>query len=117
MTTWYKKGYRHYGPKPNTRRARGLPKRKHIYHKFVKKGSIELRDSTERYCRSTILRYVRIYNYYHKEFAEHLDEDIAAIKTIERYKCTRKTLYKAIDYILKVVSSDEYKARADFVSS
>lgn len=106
--SWYNKNRRHYGRKPNTRRARGLPNRNKGKRKFV--NSIKTYDNlpsvgidkevevVEIPRRMAILkRYIKMYNYYLNRYQIYRDKQTCM--EIVRDKFELKTINPVIKAI------------------
>lgn len=118
--SWYDPNRRHYGPKPNTRRARGL--RRTDYG--IKKGPrpnkrIESLQPVEvdknvkpmKIPRSVkvIKRYARIYNWYVQHYDKWHDKDHCLEETARRFELSVHTIKVAIDtckYILATADEE-----------
>lgn len=110
--SWYDKNRRHHGPKPNTRRARGLKRRDFGKKKkdfYVRtKEYDELPDITvgewvgpppeiPKNAHTQVI-YVRIYNYYVNEFGLCNDKLIAMQNTMIKFKSSDARVAKAIKF-------------------
>ena len=107
--SWYDKNRRHYGRKPNTRRARGLRNRNF----GIKTGPADtlraLRDTlpevspdlnvkkvplpTER----AMKRYAKMYNWYVRFCDIYRDNILSREKVAEKFKVSMHTVIRAID--------------------
>lgn len=115
--SWYDKNRRHYGPKPNTRRARGLPRRDKGKRKvFTRNNSYSgLPDlQVEEWIgpppeipqnERTQMIYIRIYNYYVNEYGECRDKVIALQRTMAKFGASDMRVAKAIRFAKYVLAT------------
>lgn len=117
--SYYDKNRRHYGPKPNTRRERGLKRRDYgIVKGPMNRKPIETMEAVqvdtnvkevEIPRRMTVIkRYARMYNWYVQHYDKFPDKDLCITETSKKFEKSVKTVKKAIDvckYIL--ATSDE----------
>ena len=105
--SWYKKDRRHYGPKPNTRRERGLPNRNRGKPRpKLKKElsallpSVGIDTNVEMLTKlpsiQTIKKYAKIYNFYMQQYDLYRDKEICVEYTIHAFRCTKAIVTKAI---------------------
>ena len=115
--SWYDKKRRHYGPKPNTRRERGLPRRdKGKHHKFVRNNiynnlpdiSVDswVGDAPEiPSSAKTQEFYIRMYNYYVSEFGKIGDKIVAMQRTMVKFRASDIRVAKAIQFAKYVLAT------------
>lgn len=120
--SWYDKNRRHYGPKPNTRRERGLPRR----DLGIKRGPRDTRWQNEKGLPEididrnvrpvpipkefVLKRYVKIYNWYVRYCDKFRDENVAIEHVMQKFSISRFTTNRAIrtiKYVL-VLTADEH---------
>lgn len=110
------------GPKPHTRRARGLPPRMKPYHHseayiaklkaIIEAEQAEIKrerelEKAERLARhsglpksaDTLKQYAFMYNWFHRAYEWYRDEDVAYTSTEEKFKVKRLTVKRAISVI------------------
>lgn len=119
--SWYDKSRRHYGPKPNTRKARGLKRRDFGIKKdpMVSKQPSNLQKvevdrnvkEVEIPSRMSVLkRYIKMYNWYVQHYAKFPDRKICVEHTAVKFEASEATVKKAIavcKYILATTPTDE----------
>ena len=103
--SWYDKNRRHYGPKPNTRRARGLPIRIGKTGPLVKKSPsnlpiVEVDKNVKPIAiperMKTIKRYAKMYNWYVQQYDKYPDKNVCIALTVEKFGVCDRTVMKAI---------------------
>lgn len=106
--SWYDKNRRHYGRKPNTRRARGLPSRAlGVKRGPTVKKPIETLPAVgvDRDVKLveipmsmlTIRKYSKMYNWYVDKYQMFYDKEICMQMTAEKFHTRIETVKKAID--------------------
>jgi hypothetical protein len=119
--SWYNKNRRHYGRKPNTRRARGLKRRdagkKRIYQKLKTFDNLEeVRDREVEVVpvprsMSVLKRYIRMYNMYVNRYQLFRDKKVCIELVMKKFGVqTSRTVEKAIKvckYIIATAGDDE----------
>ena len=112
--SWYDKNRRRYGPKPNTRRERGLKRRDlGIAHGPKHNKPIETLQAIDKErnvkeveiprSMTIIKRYVKIYNWYVQHYEKCPDAKLCLAQTADKFNKSLITIKKAIDvckYIL-----------------
>lgn len=110
-----------YGPKKNTRRKRGCPRRDkgHRHHRseeFKQKVKDRRKERREEFKRQryaalaeincplpkseyTLKRYVFIYNWYHRVYEWYRNSEVAMANTKEKFKVSDATIRKAIKVV------------------
>lgn len=118
--SWYDKNRRHYGPKPNTRRARGLPSRA----KGVKVGPMVYKQPSNLpevdvdtdvnvapipRTMKVMKKHVKMYNWYVQHYAKYPDKHFCMQETANRFGLSLRTVYRAIaacKYILATAAAE-----------
>lgn len=118
--SWYDKNRRHYGRKPNTRRARGLPNR----NTGVKRGPAVYKQPSnlppvevDKNVReigiparmSTMKHYAKVYNWYVQHYSKFPDKTLCIKETADKFGMCLKSVYTAINvckYILATTEAD-----------
>ena len=105
--SWYDKNRRHYGPKPNTRRARGLPNR----NKGIKVGptvykqpsnlpevDVDMNVNVAPIPRTIkgMKKHAKIYNWYVQHYDKYPDKDLCIRETADKFGLSVRTVYRAI---------------------
>lgn len=107
---------RRYGPKPNTRRARGLRRRDAGKKKGPRASKVQdvlpqvetdyaVEEAMLPTNQRTLKKYIRIYNWYVGKYQLYYDREICLEATSQAFKCRVETVEKAIaccKYILAV---------------
>ena len=117
--SYYDKNRRHYGRKPNTRRARGLPRtdkgKKRIFNKCAAYNNLPdvVSDvwlgpppeipANER----TQLIYIRMYNYYVNEYGKIYDRVVALKRTMVKFRASDIRVVKAINFAKYILATRE----------
>ena len=112
--SWYDKNRRHYGPKPNTRKARGL-RRKDYGIKRGPLNSVQPQNlqpvdvdtdvkevEIPRYM-GVVKKYVKMYNWYVQHYSKFPDKQLCMQETANKFGKSIAVVKKAIDvckYIL-----------------
>jgi hypothetical protein len=113
--SWYNKNRRHYGPKPNTRKARGLKRRDAGKKRFV--SSIKTYDYLPGVgvdkevevvsipsSMKVLKRYIKMYNYYVNRYQLYRDKKICMELVMEKFELKTvnpvKRAIKVCKYIL-----------------
>lgn len=118
--SWYDPNRRHYGRKPNTRRARGLRRRDYGIKQGprVEKSPSNLQpvevDANVKVVAiprnmSTIKRYAKMYNWYVQHYDKFPDRDLCISHTSVKFGVSVVTVKKAIavcKYILATTPAD-----------
>ena len=118
--SWYDKNRRHYGPKPNTRKARGLRRIDYGIKKGpMTKKPIESLQSVEPEKgvkampiprrMSVMKRYAKIYNWYVQHYEKFGDKQVCMQETSKKFGIELRTIKKAIDtckYILATTTEE-----------
>lgn len=118
MHSWYDKNRRHYGPKPNTRRARGLPKRDKgrpqgpaTKRPIASLQTVEVDKNVKAVplpkTMKQMKRYAKIYNWYVQHYDKYPDKKLCMEMTAEKFDLSIRTIDKAIavcKYILATES-------------
>lgn len=115
--SWYNKNRRKYGRKPNTKRARGIPRkdkgkkrgfRKKDWNTYLPDVAVEEWvgpppeiPKNER----TQMIYIRMYNFYVNEYGIVQDRIIAMQRTMEKFKASDMRVAKAIQFAKYVLST------------
>lgn len=105
--SWYDKNRRHYGPKPNTRRARGLKNRSFGTKNGPKDTQspsnlqpVEVDTNVKEVViprRMGILkRYIKMYNWYVNHYDKFPDKKICIQHTAIKFEVTERTVSSAI---------------------
>ena len=105
--SWYDKNRRHYGPKPNTRRARGLrnrnfgiktgPKtRKPIKSMQPVEYDKDVKEMPIPRSLKIVKRYVKIYNWYVQHYDKFPDKELCIAETSKKFELTIATIKRAI---------------------
>lgn len=114
--SWYNPNRRHYGPKPNTRRARGLHNRNYgrKYGPHPKLDNLNLpavdtpiRDIGEvdiPTSLSTVKKYAKLYNYYLDRYQDYRDAELCVTLVAERYEVSEPTVKRAIAVCKKLIA-------------
>ena len=116
--SWYDKSRRHYGPKPNTRRARGLKRRDFGIKKGPKTNKpidslapvgIDKNVKEMPIPRSmfVIKRYAKIYNWYVQHYDRYPDKKICLDHTAEKFGKSKSTIKRAIDVCKYILATTE----------
>lgn len=118
--SWYDKTRRHYGPKPNTRRARGLRRRDF----GIKKGTAVEREPSNLQKvevdknvkevdiprnMKVLKRYIKIYNWYVQHYGKFPDKNVCVEETAFKFGKSIRVVRKAIavcKYILATTETD-----------
>jgi hypothetical protein len=118
--SWYDPNRRHYGPKPNTRRARGLRNRNY----GIKTGPrpnkrieslqpVEVDKNVKPMpipnSMKVMKRYVRIYNWYVQHYDKWPDKELCMTETAKRFDLTLLTIRKAIDTCKYILATQDQK--------
>lgn len=107
QNSWYDKKRRHYGPKPNTRRARGLKRRdtglkkgpatqRPIYTMEAVQADTNVKQTNLPYQMKTMKRYAKIYNWYVQHFDRYPDKKLCLQATIDKFGLCDRTVMHAI---------------------
>lgn len=106
--SWYDKNRRHYGRKPNTRRARGLRRRDYGIKQGpkVEKSPSNLQKVEIDYnvkevpipkSMAVVKRYAKMYNWYVKHYEKYPDKQVCIAHTSVKFEVSEVTVRKAID--------------------
>ena len=112
--SWYNKNRRHYGRKPNTRRARGLPNRnkgKRTYVKSIKTysnlPSVGVEDNVEEVAipksMAILKRYIKMYNYYLNRYQLYRDKEVCITLVKEKFELKTSTPVKKAIKVCKYI--------------
>lgn len=107
---WYSPYKRRYGPKPNTRRARGLKRRDYgkkrllkTYHTYDNLPSVEVEKSVEEVPvpRSihVLKRYIGIYNFYVNKYQLYRDKKVCIELAMKKFDIKQK---RTVEHAIKV---------------
>lgn len=106
--SWYNKNRRHYGRKPNTRRARGLPNRNRGKKRYVQSTktydslpSVGIDKNVEEVAiprsMAILKRYIKMYNYYLNRYQLYRDREVCIDIVREKFELkTTKPVERAI---------------------
>lgn len=114
--SWYNKNRRHYGRKPNTRRARGLKRRdagkKKIYQRLKTFDNLEeVRDLEVEVVpiprsMSVLKRYIKMYNMYVNRYQLFRDKSVCIELVMKKFEIKQKrTVEKAIKVCKYIIAS------------
>lgn len=117
--SWYNKNRRHYGPKPNTRRERGLKRRdygkKHIVRNRIFESLEQVKESVVEpvdipRSMAILKRYINMYNMYVNKYQLYRDKNVCINLVMEKFSIKQKrTVDKAIKvckYIIATADED-----------
>lgn len=121
--SWYNPNRRHYGPKPNTRKARGLPRRDKGKTHCVASTNTEIYSGLERVDVDTnveevalpkkvsvMKRYAKMYNWYVQYYQRFFDKKVCIQLVAKKFRSTEATVTKAIKvckYILATANEND----------
>lgn len=117
--SWYNPNRkRRYGPKPNTRRARGLRRRDYGKKKGPRASRVQdvlppvetdfdfdFDETKVPKSERTLKKYIQIYNWYVGKYQLYYDREICIKATSQAFECSEEVVKKAIaccKYILAV---------------